>query len=286
MKHFLNIITRAHNKPFFQKKLQAAIKLLLPFNLHLSTLFLTIFLLLGTIAFSDAAKAQESSEKDFGQLFTRSPRKKFGSRACETRPPYKRNKKWKSFFTHDSTSMSITAGNDCRTLNTGSNNGCVFTVGDNGITQITFDFDISDACHTAAVTDWLAFWIYSQPWEQRAEVDFVESKYGPGSGLNVNFAGVGRQQIIFPGGTSPTWKGSVTVNFSGSGSAVNVRVSNSVNSNVATSTLTRDSGYFFVFNTTATTESGCSITISNVKAKGSVARDGYPNNCNSLLINN
>ncbi len=165
--------------------------------------------------------------------------------------------------------MTMTAGGDCRTVN--SYDKCNFTLGDGGITQITFDFTVADSCHGADGTEWLAFWTYSNPWQSTVEVDFIESKFGPSAGLNTNFDSNGTQVIIFDAKTTG-WAGSITAKFSGTGDAVNVQVSNSVNGNVGTTTLVRDSNYFFVMDTaTGTTASDCSFTISNLEAQGTVA---------------
>jgi len=218
-----------------------------------------------------------ASPPPFGQLFTGSPQGQDGEAGCQG--TYNGN--WQSYFTSIANSISMTAGNDCRTVNTHTNNSCVFNLGSGGVTQISFDFAVSDGCHAAAPADWLAFWIYSEPWNSSVEVDFIESLNGPGTGLNSNFAGNGHQVVIFPGGASPpSWAGSITANFSGTGNAVNVQVSNSVNSNVATSTLARSTGYFFVMDTTPTTAGACTITVSNLSAVGTVPAG----NCAGLSI--
>ena len=243
-----------------------------------------IFFLFILVVSGNDIVAQESTGQTFGQLFVGSPWNKDGEGGCNaTGGSY--NGHWKSYFTYDSTSITLTAGNDCRTVNTATCNCCIFDVGDSAITQISFDFEISDSCHTSEETDWLAFWMYSNPWTGTAEVDFIESKYGPGSGLNSNFDGNGRQVVIFESTDTVKWKGSIVANFSGSGNSVTVSVSNSVNSNIATSTLSRDSGYFFVLDTSPTTASGCTVTISNVMAKGKISRENYPENCDGLKIN-
>lgn len=265
----------------------------------LNSLFVFAFVLLIAFGFSNTANGQESSpEWAFAKLFTLSPSKDFGSAACQKQTPSggvgapcndslrnSRNTNWNSFFSYDNTSMTLTAGNDCRTVNTGSNNSCVFTLGDSGITQISFDFEISGNCHTTDCTAWLAFWVYSKPWQDSTEVDFVESLHGPAaSGLNINFAGIGRQQYIYQAGNPPsTWSGSITANFSGAGPTVNASITNSVRPGiVASSTLARNNDYFFVFNTAPTTKNGCTISISNVQAKGTVSE----NNCIGLPISN
>lgn len=214
----------------------------------------------------------------FGQMFTGSPYNQDGEAGCGD--PY--NGDWQSYFTYSDTSITMTAGPDCRTVNTKTNSSCVFTVGDDGITEISFDFKISDACHpSTAETDWLSFWMYSEPWSNRVEVDFIESKNGPSKGLNSNFGGAGHQVGIFPGGPTPSWEGSITATFSGTGDSISVQVSNTVNDSIATTILLRDTGYFFVMDTTPTEDEGCTITVSNVTAKGSLSGSG---NCAGLTI--
>lgn len=214
-----------------------------------------------------AVKGKLVSSPPFGNLFTGSPDGQDGEAGCTG--TYNGN--WKSYFTVTANSISIIAGNDCRTVNTNTNNSCVFNVGTGGVTQISFDYAVSDACHASQPADWLAFWIYSEPWKNTVEVDFIESTNGPGTGLNSNFAGQGHQVVIFAGGAAPpSWSGSITANFSGTGSAVNVTVSNSTNSNVASSMLTRSTGYFFVMDTTPTTATACTITVSNLSLVGTV----------------
>lgn len=247
------------------------------FYLHRVILFLLAF-----TALPSALSGQE-----FGQNFIGSPRKQYGGVACQNQGnPYNGN--WQSYFSYDSSSITITAGNDCRQLNTGTNAGCVFDIGDNGLTEISFDFEISEACHNSvASTDWLAFWMCSAPWVRTAEVDFIESVHGPANGgLNSNFGGLGNQQHIFLSSDTAAWKGSIRATFSGSGNEVQVSVHNSINTNVASSTLSQDSNYIFVFNTTQTTESGCTMTISNVRAKGTLTGGTQANNCTGITITN
>lgn len=175
----------------------------------------------------------------------------------------------------------MTAGDDCRTVNT--HDKCLFNLGDGGVTQITFDFAVADSCHGSDGTEWLAFWMYRDPWQNTVEVDFIESKFGPSEGLNTNFAGTGNQVVIFDAGTS-NWTGSITANFSGTGDAVQAMVSNSVNSNVGTATLAASDGYFFVMDTaTGSTATDCTITVSNLSAQGNVASSSNPDNCAGLV---
>ncbi len=206
----------------------------------------------------------------FGQLFTGAPYKQDGEAGCGD--PY--NSNWQQYFTYDASSITMTAGTECNTVDTNTNSSCVFTLGTGGITQITFDFKIDNACHKATSADWLSFWIYSEPWSTSVEVDFIETQNGPAmGGLNSNFAGEGNQIAIFDAGVSPpVWEGSITATFTSvpSSDQVNVSVSNSVTSGVATSTLARSSGYFFVMDTTPSSFNGCSFTISNVSATGTV----------------
>ncbi|MCP4549743.1 MAG: hypothetical protein GY835_25085 [bacterium] len=225
---------------------------------------------------------QRSPDSVFGQLFTGSPCDNYGSVGC-TQTGAKCNLNWHSYFTYTTDSITMTAGNDCRTVNTYAS--CQMTLGEGGVTQISFDFDVSDACHGAEGTAWLAFWIYRIPWNNWVEVDFIESKYGPSTGLNTNFAGKGDQVIIFDGSQGQSWKGSITAKFSGTGNAVDVQVSNSVNSNVGSITLTANTEYFFVMDTApGSTASDCTISVSNVQAVGSVASRSNPDNCVGLKI--
>lgn len=221
------------------------------------------------IAGCDKDKAGEkqnvsASSTSWTQLFTGSPCGQYGTVGCTQQPSHPTcNSNWNSYTEVNENSITMTAGNDCRTINT--HDTCQMKLGDNGVTMITFDFEVADSCHDSDGTEWLAFWIYSEPWNNQVEVDFIESKFGQGAGLNTNFAGMGKEIIIFDSSTNP-WKGSITAKFSGSGDAVNVHVSNSVNSNVGTTTLTRDSGYFFVMDTaTGSSASNCTITVSNLK---------------------
>ena len=231
----------------------------------------------GAHAAPDAVKSALLPSPSFGQLFTGSPQGKDGEAGCTG--TYNGN--WTSYFTSTATSISIVAGNDCRTVNTNTSNSCVFNVGTGGVTQISFDYAVSDTCHANQPADWLAFWIYSEPWNNTVEADFIESTNGPGTGLNSNFAGKGNQVVIFAGGAAPpSWSGSIVASFSGMGSAVSVEVSNSTNTNVATSTLTRSTGYFFVMDTTPTTANGCTITVSNLSVVGTVPS----NQCAGLTI--
>lgn len=255
----------------------------------LSSLLVATFFLFGMFALTDSATAQ-SSEESFGQNFTKSPRKRYGGVACQKNGG-RYNGRYRTYFTSNDTSMTITAGNDCRQVYSGGRNGCVFDVGDNGLTEISFDFDISGSCHLPPETvDWFSFFISSVPWTQHSEVDFIESKFGgnaPGNqnnGLNTNFGGIGTQVPIFNGPNTGPWKGTVTATFSGTGDNVSVSVSNSVNTNVARSTLSTDTKYVFILNTTQTTATNCTVTISNVRTKGTV--DLASNNCVGLQISN
>jgi hypothetical protein len=169
--------------------------------------------------------------------------------------------------------MQMTAGPDCHTVN--SHDSCLFDIGDGGVTQVDFDFTVTDQCHlTVDTTEWLSFWIFSDPWNSTVEADFIESLNGPGGkngALNANFAGNGHQVIIFQN-DNPSWTGHITTKFSGSGSNVTATTTNSHNGEVATSTLVRDSGYFFVMDTALGSNGNtqCSFTISNLKIQGTV----------------
>lgn len=213
----------------------------------------------------------------FGSLFACSPSGQGGSEGClsqggncTTDQPGGYNGNCQTYFSSDDTSMIMTAGNDCRTVNTGTNNSCTFTVGDDGVTEIKFDFSISDACHDTSGTDWLSFWMYSEPWNTSVEVDFIEGCNGPNAaGLNSNFAGSGHQVGIYTQ-SEDNWTGTITATFSGTGDNILAEIKNSVNGQIARSTLKRSSDYFFVLDTAPTTASGCTVTISNLTMQGTV----------------
>lgn len=203
------------------------------------------------------------------------PPGQFGVAGCTTQTdPGTCNSDCQSYFAAVENGMQMTAGDDCHTVN--SNAACSFSIGDGGVTQVDFDFTVTDECHlTVDTTEWLSFWIYSEPWNSTVEADFIESLNGPGGkngALNANFAGNGHQVIIFEN-SNPSWAGHITTKFSGSGSSVTATTTNSHNSDVATSTLTRDSGYFFVMDTALGSNGNtqCSFTITNLKIQGTVA---------------
>ena len=105
------------------------------------------------------------------QLFTGSANGQDGSEGCiQTGAPYNGN--WQDYFTAGEDSISITAGDDARTVST--DNNLNFNLGTGGVTQITFDFEITNYMNTNGLVTWLAFWIYSNPWSSSAEVDFVD----------------------------------------------------------------------------------------------------------------
>lgn len=213
------------------------------------------------------------SISNWPQLFTGSAEGQDGSEGClQTGAPYNGN--WTEYFTATENSISITAGDDARTVST--DNNLNFNLGTGGVTQISFDFEITNYMNTSGLVTWLAFWIYSNPWSGTVEVDFIESLNGPGgqnNGLNSNFAGQGNQVIIYDSSFTGPWTGSIIADFTSLGdNQVAVRVSNSVNSNVATATLTNDSGYFFVLDTCSSTPASgeCVITISNLQYVGEI----------------
>jgi len=198
----------------------------------------------------------------------------YGVAGCTTQAnPGTCNSDCQSYFAPIENGMEMTAGNDCHTVN--SHEACTFTIGDNGVTQIDFDFTVTDECHeTVDTTEWLSFWIFRNPWSSTVEADFIESLNGPGGkngALNANFAGNGQQVIIFDNAT-PNWQGHITAKFSGSGSNVTATTANSHNSEVATSTLTEDSGYFFVMDTALGSNGNtqCKFTITNLTMQGTV----------------
>lgn len=169
--------------------------------------------------------------------------------------------------------IQMSAGADCHTID--SHQDCTFDIGDKGVTQVDFDFTVTDQCHlTVDKTEWLSFWIFRNPWNNMVEADFIESLNGPGGkngALNANFAGNGQQVIIFPN-DNPNWTGHITTKFSGSGTSVLAMTTNSANSQVASSTLIEDSGYFLVMDTALGSggNTACSFTVSNVKLQGTV----------------
>ena len=169
--------------------------------------------------------------------------------------------------------IEMTAGADCHTMD--SHEACTFTIGDNGVTQVDFDFSVTDQCHlTVDTTEWLSFWIFRNPWNSMVEADFIESLNGPGGkngALNANFAGNGQQVIIFHNG-NPNWKGHITTKFAGSGSNVLATTTNSNNNEAASSTLIEDSGYFLVMDTALGSNGNtqCSFTVTNLKLQGTV----------------
>ena len=182
------------------------------------------------------------------------------------------NPNWLTYTTITADSIAINAGGDCRTICT--NNLCNFLLGTGGVTQITFDFEVVNYTKSDGNVIWLAFWIYCKAWQNTQEVDFIESRWGPGVGLNSNFAGQGDQVVIYPGSATGPWKGSITANFSTNpNGTIAVSVSNSVNSKIGTATLAgptgSETGYFFVLNTCPTDQSDCTITISNLNVVGS-----------------
>jgi hypothetical protein len=89
--------------------------------------------------------------------------------------------------------------------------------------------------------------------------------------LNSNFAGNGQQVEFFQNANS-NWSGHITAKFSGSGNNVQATISNNHDGQVASSTLTRDSGYFFVMDTALGSggNTQCSFGVSNLKMQGTV----------------
>jgi hypothetical protein len=242
-------------------------------KLKLIGVLLVSFFMSGTSMFVVNVFADDSANTTFGSLFKASPNGKYVTLGCTQKGfPYDGNSP--SYFTPTKDSISITTNKqDCQTMNT--HDTCNFKLGDNGIIRIGFEFNVSGSCHTVGGDAvWLAFWVYSNPWKNTTEVDFVESQFGPASGgLNSNFAGVGNQVSIFDKNDKNSWKGSITADFSGTGNSVKATVRNSVNSKIATSTLEREDGYFFVLDTAATngvTPNACKITISNLYVDGTV----------------
>jgi hypothetical protein len=199
----------------------------------------------------------------------------YGVAGCTTQQPNpgKCNPNCSSYTSSTSNGITMTAGPDCHTVN--SHSDCTFTIGDKGVTQVDFDFVVTNECHqSVGTTEWLSFWTYSKPWSSTVEADFIEGLNGPGGkngGLNANFAGNGAQVIIFQNST-PNWSGHITTKFSGSGGSVMAKTTNTHNSEIASSTLTGDSGYFFVMDTALGSggNAQCSFTISNLKLKGAV----------------
>jgi hypothetical protein len=161
----------------------------------------------------------------------------------------------------------IAAPNKCRTVS--CNENLNFILGNNGVTTINFYFSVTGDWSTQGEgLPWFAFWIYSNPWTNTREVDFIESVFGPGTGLNTNFAGQGTQVAIYDLSTLTPWNGTITATFANvpNSDEIAVTVVNSVNSNVGTATLSTANGYFFVLDTAggATAGTNCQITISNL----------------------
>jgi hypothetical protein len=199
----------------------------------------------------------------------------YGVAGCTTQQPNPGtcNSNCQSYTSSIENGIEMTAGSDCHTVN--SHTDCTFSIGDNGVTQVDFDFTVTNECHeTVDTTEWLSFWIFRNPWNSTVEADYIESLNGPGGkngGLNANFAGNGQQVIIFQNATQ-NWSGHITTKFSGSGSSVQATTTNSHNNEVASSTLTEDSGYFFVMDTALGSNGNtqCSFTVSNLKLQGTV----------------
>jgi hypothetical protein len=186
----------------------------------------------------------------------------------------------------------------CRTVNTQSS--CQISLGDGGITQISFDYSIGSTCTLPGIqnltentngTEWLAFWIVTSSTTPTAEVDFIESRFGPRGGLNTNFDGNGNQVAIFPG--SAPWSGSVTAKFaSNTGScpgAVQASVQTVGTNGQVTgwSCLSESTGYFFLMDTAGGSASNgsstpCTIQVSNLAVQGTVPNSGT--NCVGLPV--
>lgn len=268
------------------------------FPLTIATVFLLIAFPLASRA--DAQKtADQLTSATFPQLFQAScsgtggceqdclngddPRNNFCECAAGTAS------QWFTTVTTGTPSIEIAAAGAnetyCRTVNT--ENTCQFDLGDGGVNQISFDFVVSKECSQSTVqgTEWLAFWMFNNPWNGHSEVDFIESRFGPSAGLNTNFDGNGHQVVVFPPGPA-TWTGSITATFKGTGNAVSVSVSNSANTNVGTTTLSSSTGYFFVMDTAGGSEnSSCTITVSNLAVQGTVPSTLNGNaNCVGLSI--
>lgn len=259
----------------------------LNFSLKSFPVISIIFLLMLPYGFSLQAQG-------FGANFTKSPKGRYGGVACQKQGgDY--NHRWHQYFSYNDTSMTISAGNDCRQVYSGASNGCILNLGDTGITEISFDFSISNECHQSpASMDWFAFFLTSMPWAAGQEVDFIESKFGGTNyrtnntnyGLNTNFGGKGQQLTIFDSSFDGKWEGTVKATFSGSGDQVKVVITNSANTGQATWTLQESENYTFVFNTTQTVIPGCSITISNISATGTLPNNRGSDNCVGIGLNN
>ena len=265
--------------------------------IHPRTLLISLPFLFFTLftGCSSATSEENATPQPFGALFAGTSDGSFGATGCIQNgtnctgtPPQPEwaafDPKWESYFSYDETSMTITANDSCRSVSTGPINNCIFTVGDNGVTEISFDFAISGPCHAEEYgTDWLAFWIYSDPWVGTAEVDFIEACSGPiRGGLNTNFDAHGQQIGIFQQ-DDPNWQGTITAKFTGSGSNVHAQVTNSHNNQTASTYLSKDSGYLFVLDTSPTNAKGCTVTISNLTMQGSV---GSGQGCVGLITSN
>lgn len=258
---------------------------------------LTIFVLVGHLLAATAAEGQ-SNKATFSQLFQPACNGTGGCQedcyngsgstcACAQASA----SQWFTANTGTNSSITISAAASgqvyCRTVNT--ENTCQFSLGEGGVTQISFAYVVSSACSqpTPQGTEWLAFWIFNDPWQGTSEVDFIESRNGPSAGLNSNFDGNGQQVAIFPPGPA-TWSGTITAKFSGKNQAVSVSVTNNQNSQTAITTLNSSTGYFFVMDTSGgSNNSSCTITVSNLVVQGNVPStlNGQPN-CVGLPITN
>ena len=209
-----------------------------------------------------------------------------------------------AWFTRTDNSITMSAAprgeNYCRTVNT--ENTCSFLVGDGGVTQITFDFKVSSECNDVDCTDpndisckteWLAFWMFNTPWQSESEVDFIESRFGHSTGLNTNFAGHPNQGVVCEPNIIEGWRGSITAEFSGAGSEVQVSVRNSDPTNcntgiTGTGTITTPCGYFLVMDTAGgSRNSDCKIEVSNLAVQGTIVpsiRPDYGENCPGLTV--
>jgi hypothetical protein len=173
----------------------------------------------------------------------------------------------------------------------------VFSVGTGGITQVSFNFAVSESCtptgpnplpQGTSGTEWLAFWMVNGSTIPTAEVDFIESRFGPSGGLNTNFDGHGTQVPIF---SNPApWNGSITATFSSNTSdcpgAVQASVQSFTNGKAivtGASCLSESTGYFFVMDTAGGSQNPkCTIQVTNLAVQGSVPNSGT--NCVGLPV--
>mmetsp|Transcript_10068 Transcript_10068/g.16496 ORF Transcript_10068/g.16496 Transcript_10068/m.16496 type:complete len:278 (-) Transcript_10068:20-853(-) len=255
------------------------------------------------IVFIAIANAQATSHRslrsvsagDYKSMFTDQSRGSGGCTKLGARPTTSTS--FKSFG--DATVSIETDGMDCRSVSTV--NTCSFDLGQNGVTKITFDFEVSAKCYTRAVShfiddasviNWFAFWLDNVTWKRDREVDLIESgqgasndqypdKQGGEEGLHINFAGSG---ISGDKGYNQAWydnllTGKSSTSFKSSENGVITVTSDLFDeagvmvyskTGQATAGLKSSKGYFFVVDTAVGGAPGCKLTIKNIEMYGTV----------------